>query len=199
MTTASGERTLNSRTPSAAATAATQTVEQLARSARPDSVFGQPIERGDVTVIPCCEIALGMGSGGGGASGPAPNTTEVAGGEGTGAGGGARGRPVAVIVISQGRVHVEPIVDATKVALAALTTGGFMAFWLARMAGTAQSRRMMQMQQMMRLMLLRRMMQRRRMRRMMRMFRLMRMRPAAPEARRLAMNRRASRRMASAR
>lgn len=51
------------------------------------------------------------------------------GGEGVGGGGGgfSTGRPVAAISIGPDGVHVEPIVDATKVALAFFTTLGAMA------------------------------------------------------------------------
>ena len=51
------------------------------------------------------------------------------GGQGVGGGGGgfSTGRPVAAISIGPDGVHVEPIVDATKVALAFFTTLGAMA------------------------------------------------------------------------
>lgn len=148
MSTMMGTRATDGR----AMQAVDQTLDRVARTARPDVVFGQPIERGDATIIPCCEIALGMGMGSGSGTSPTPTqrdtgreTTgerEAAGagsGEGVGAGGGARGRPVAVIVIAHGTVRVEPVVDATRVALAALTTAGFMAFWVARLVGAMRA------------------------------------------------------------
>ena len=116
-----------------AAMTADQTLDRVARAARPDVVFGQPVERGDITIIPCCEVAMGMGMGGGSGTNPATTGAETRRGEGIGAGGGASGRPVAVIVVSRGRVQVQPIVDATKVGLAALTTAGFALFWLAQL------------------------------------------------------------------
>ncbi|HEV2235993.1 MAG TPA: spore germination protein GerW family protein [Ktedonobacterales bacterium] len=120
---------------------ATETIETVGRAARPDVVFGQPIERAGVTVIPCAEIVMGIGMGGGGGTSPATAPAEPSEGQGIGAGGGMQGRPVAAIVIAEGSVRIEPIVDATKVALAALTTMGFMAFWVARLvaAGRAPS------------------------------------------------------------
>ncbi|HEY7984878.1 MAG TPA: spore germination protein GerW family protein [Ktedonobacterales bacterium] len=120
------------------AQAANQTIEAIARAARPDVVFGQPIEREGVTIIPCAEIMMGMGMGGGGGTSPATGKAEPSEGQGIGAGGGMQGRPVAAIVIAQGTVRIEPIVDATKVALAALTTMGFMAFWVARLVATGR-------------------------------------------------------------
>jgi uncharacterized spore protein YtfJ len=124
-----------------AAMTADQTLDRVARAARPDVVFGQPVERGDTTIIPCCEVALGMGMGGGSGTNPVVMGTgpDIRRGEGIGAGGGTAGRPVAVIVLSRnGQVQVQPIVDATKVALAALTTAGFMLFWLAQLRRTAR-------------------------------------------------------------
>lgn len=84
-----------------------------------------------------------MGLGGGGGTGPAAQsqgTGEAAGtqgtvrGEGYGGGGGGRGRPVAVIVVAADGVRVQPVLDVTRLALAGMTTGAFMAFWLARLA-----------------------------------------------------------------
>lgn len=136
MSTSIGERTVDGY----AAKAADQMMERLGRAAQPDAVFGQPFERGDTIIIPCCEIALGLGGGGGSGTAQVPEKQEKSVGEGMGAGGGARGRPVAAIVISRGTVRVEPIVDATKVALAALTTAGFIGFWLLRLTGGTRAR-----------------------------------------------------------
>jgi uncharacterized spore protein YtfJ len=136
MSAVTGERAINGYSGQTAQ----GTIESVARAARPDTVFGQPIEREGITIIPCAEIVMGMGMGGGAGSGPTTEQAEKAGGEGIGAGGGAQARPVAAIVIAQGNVRVEPIVDATKVALAALTTVGFMTFWIARLVGTAAVR-----------------------------------------------------------
>ena len=54
---------------------------------------------------------------------PGPDT-----GTGVGGGGGGRtlARPVAIIIMDAEGVRVEPVVDPTKIALAALTTAGFM-------------------------------------------------------------------------
>jgi uncharacterized spore protein YtfJ len=132
--TATGERAANTISMQSL----NQTIDTIWNATRPSLVFGQPIERGNVTIIPCCEIAMGMGLGGGSGTSPATEKAEKAGGEGFGTGGGVRGRPVATIVITADDVRVEPIVDATKVALAALTTAGFMAFWVARLLGAAR-------------------------------------------------------------
>ncbi len=114
--------------------AAEQSVEKvmsrLFDTARVDAVFGQPVERGNATVITCSEVSVGFGFGSGG--GPVNEKGNQVGG-GAGAGGGARGRPIAAIVITQDGVRVEPIMDLTKVALAGMTTGAFMLVWLLRL------------------------------------------------------------------
>ena len=107
-----------------------QALSRLVATARADSVFGQPVERGDTTVIPCSEIFVGLGMGSG--SGPIDEKGNAIGG-GSGGGGGARGRPVAAIVITNDGVRVEPIFDITKIVLASLTTGAFMLFWIGRL------------------------------------------------------------------
>lgn len=58
-------------------------------------------------------------------------------GGGGGGGGGATGRPVAVISISEDGVQVEPVVDATKIALAFFTALGSMFFMLTKMRKAA--------------------------------------------------------------
>ena len=60
-----------------------QAFSQLVTTARADTVFGQPVERGDTTVIPCSEFAIGMGMGSG--SGP---VDEKGNATGSGSGGG---------------------------------------------------------------------------------------------------------------
>jgi hypothetical protein len=51
----------------------------------------------------------------------------------------AKGRPVAAIVVTPDAVYVEPVVDATKIALAGLTTGAFIIYWLFRLLRSTAS------------------------------------------------------------
>jgi uncharacterized spore protein YtfJ len=107
-----------------------QVLGRVVTAARADTIFGQPVERGDTTVIPCSEVAIGLGMGSG--SGPVDEKGNQTGG-GSGGGAGARGRPVAAIVITKEGVRVEPIFDLTRIVLASLTTGAFMLFWVGRL------------------------------------------------------------------
>lgn len=128
-------------------------LRRMIESVRPESIFGAPIDREGVTIIPCAEVMTGFGMGGGSGFAPATtqNTHEAAGantpatgfssGGGIGGGGGAQGRPVAAVVISQGRARVLPIVDATKFMIAGLTTLGFVTFWLSQTFARSQTRR----------------------------------------------------------
>jgi uncharacterized spore protein YtfJ len=59
-------------------------------------------------------------------------------GGGGGGGGGASGRPVAIISVSEEGVQVEPVVDATKIALAFFTALGSMFFMLTKMRKAAE-------------------------------------------------------------
>lgn len=97
-------------------------------------VFGEPIQVGDNLIIPAAEILAAYGYGFGGGYGE-EGKAEVNRGGGGGGGGGGRtfSRPVAVIVASPEGVRVEPVIDRTKIALAALTAAGFVAGMLMRM------------------------------------------------------------------
>jgi uncharacterized spore protein YtfJ len=113
------------------------TLEKFIEIADVGRVFGAPIRRGDVTVIPTAEVLAGLGFGmgyGGGTTPAEDGETEQRGGGGGGGGGGRiLSRPVAVIVVDPSGVRVEPIVDQTKIGLAALTAAGFILTTLFRM------------------------------------------------------------------
>jgi uncharacterized spore protein YtfJ len=118
-------------------------MEKLLAAARPSAVFGAPVVSGSYTVITSSEVTAGggFGYGVGGGSAPASSSDQTpseeqansGGGGGLGGGGGSSGRPVAAIIIGPEGVRVEPVVDVTKIALAAFTTAGAMLMMLGRM------------------------------------------------------------------
>jgi uncharacterized spore protein YtfJ len=59
--------------------------------------------------------------------------SQVGGGSGGGGGGRVLSRPVAIIVSSPEGVYIEPVIDVTKIALAALTAAGFMVGMVTKM------------------------------------------------------------------
>ncbi len=112
---------------------AERTLDRFLATADVDKVFGEPIRQGETTIVPAAEMITGMGFGFGFGRGSdsSDEPTHEGGGGGGGGGGSVLARPVAVVVASPEGVRVEPVVDVTKVALAALTAGGFMlATWL---------------------------------------------------------------------
>ena len=68
-------------------------------------VYGTPIEKDGLTIIPAASIAGGGGGGGGPAN------------AGGGVGYGVRARPVGAFVIKDGEVRWEPAIDATRLGL----------------------------------------------------------------------------------
>lgn len=115
-------------------------LERLYEAASPEAVFSEPVTVDDRVVITASEVNVGLGAGygmGGGSeqaetSEEDPSVESGIGGGG-GGGGGASGRPVAVISIGKDGVVVEPILDATKVALAFFTALGSMFLMFSRM------------------------------------------------------------------
>ncbi len=102
------------------------TLDTYLSTADVDSVYGEPYEKDGNVIIPAAEIVAGFGFGIGSGQGKDKDTAEQMGGSGGGGGGQIFSRPVAVIIASSEGVRIEPVVDITKIALAALTAGAFM-------------------------------------------------------------------------
>lgn len=142
-------------------------LDKLIATARPNAVFGQSVTAGDYTLITATEVSCGMGVGFGGGgtqsedeglksrhdAAPIDIDTDEglksrhdvkpeapAGGYGVGGGGGgfSTGRPVAAISLGPDGVHVEPVVDVTKIGLAFFTTLGAMALMVSKMRQSAR-------------------------------------------------------------
>lgn len=116
-----------------------KTVEKLAELARPHGVYSAPVVSGAYTVITASEVFGGGGFGFGSApsSGEQPTTAgagEPGGGAGGGGGGGFYARPVASIVIGPDGVKIQPIADATKIAIAAMSVWAGVAVMALRIA-----------------------------------------------------------------
>jgi uncharacterized spore protein YtfJ len=139
MTLAESSEENNEGFPGIAANMIESTLEKHISIADVSSVYGKPIKEGDKVIIPAAEVLAFTAFGVGG--GIAPTTPEddpsgkptIASGGGGGGGGRVFARPAAVIIVSPEGVRVEPVIDITKIALAAFTTAGFMAAMVARM------------------------------------------------------------------
>ena len=93
-----------------------------------DRVYGEPLAKGNLTIIPTAEVLTVMAFGAGFGVGPSDESEDEGDSSGGGGGGGGKtlARPTAVVVVSPEGVYVEPVVDRTKVLLAAITALGFM-------------------------------------------------------------------------
>ena len=118
--------------PDALVTAVQRPLEKFMEAARVEAVVGAPIKHGDSLVIPTAEVFNAMGFGMG--AGQVKDEDDTGRGGGGGGGGQALSRPVAVIVMSPTGVRVEPVVDVTKIALAAFTAAGFIGAMVWRMS-----------------------------------------------------------------
>jgi uncharacterized spore protein YtfJ len=90
--------------------------ERLGGRASVSNVFGEPVTRGDVTVIPVARVTIGLGGGSGRERGAAKS------GEGLGAGGGVLARPAGFIEIRDGKAVFVPIRDQRAETLRGITT-----------------------------------------------------------------------------
>jgi uncharacterized spore protein YtfJ len=118
--------------PSPATESRRFSVERLAaiigEAVRAKAVFGDPVERDGVTVIPVAHARWGFGGGGGGGG-----KGDEGGGGGGGGGGGAVVRPVGYIEIRDGKTEFRPIRDRSA-DLKALAAGGVLGLMVLRKA-----------------------------------------------------------------
>lgn len=114
-------------------------IEELFEKLRVDTVFGSPIQEGDVTIIPVAEVGIGFGFGSG--SAPMPEDkgiepeeegTESDSGIGEGAAGGGKATPRGYIKITSEGVAFESTADENRVALAGIAMTAWAIFWIAK-------------------------------------------------------------------
>lgn len=98
-------------------------IAKLETVSKSDAVVGEPIELGEVTIVPLTRLSIGMGVGGGEGEGegfgPHGHGREIRAakakskgkGVGGGSGGGATLRPVGVAIFTKEGVEVLPIAD----------------------------------------------------------------------------------------
>lgn len=78
---------------------------QLEKFLKTETVVGEPMIIGDVTIVPLITVSFGCGMGGG--SGKDPEKSEE--GSGSGIGAGAKISPDSVLVINKGEVTMMPV------------------------------------------------------------------------------------------
>ncbi|MHA7629926.1 spore germination protein GerW family protein [Corallococcus sp. M7] len=91
-------------------------IDRTRESISARSVFGQPIQQGEVTVIPVAHVR--GGGGGGGGEGPVQEGNSKEGtGHGEGTGFGLSARPAGAFVIRKDKVSWLPVVEPTRILL----------------------------------------------------------------------------------
>ncbi len=108
-----------------------KTVDTFLSTANVNAVYSKPIRQGDIMVITAAETFSVLGFGVGEGSGQQGD--QKGGGAGGGGGGQAFSRPVAVVVCTPEGVSIQPVMDRTKLWMAALTAIGFMMTTISRM------------------------------------------------------------------
>lgn len=101
-------------------------LEALMAAVGVETIFGDPITAGERVLIPVAETAIGGGAGFGRGPGSEGQALALRPGGG-GAGGGANTRPVAVIVVTDDEVRVQPVIDVGKLALTGIASS--VAIW----------------------------------------------------------------------
>ena len=98
------------------------------------TVFGDPMEVHGRTIIPVAKVRFGFGMGMGRGKRSEDETPDDDHHRATGGGGGGAAviRPLAVIEISEGRTKVTPIMDVTRMSLAAIALAAWAIFWISR-------------------------------------------------------------------
>jgi uncharacterized spore protein YtfJ len=114
------------------------TFDEFLSNANVNAVYSKPVRQGDTVVITAAEVFSGFGFGIGEGSGMQGD--QKGGGSGGGGGGQTFARPVAVVVCTPNGVSVQPIMDRTKLWMAALTAAGFMLTTLSKMRRPPRSR-----------------------------------------------------------
>jgi len=93
-------------------------LEEIERVLTSKTVVGEPMTFEGNTLVPLVRIAFGFGVGGGAGGGMGKDEKSKGEGSGGAAAGGAWIKPVAVIVINEDGVKIEPITGATGSVLA---------------------------------------------------------------------------------
>jgi uncharacterized spore protein YtfJ len=86
-------------------------------------VFGEPVEKGDIVVIPVAQVA------GGGGGGTAPDE-DAGGAESSGSGFGGMARPAGVYVVRADGVEWQPALDITRLGIAGIALAALIALTL---------------------------------------------------------------------
>ena len=114
-------------------------VDEMVHRMNATAVFGEPVQQGDVTLIPVASVTYGFGTGQGWGRGKSEDApAEAPMGEGGGGGGGGAGmaRPLGFIRIDEKGARWEPTMDMTRVSVGGMLLAGWIVFWVMKMIRT---------------------------------------------------------------
>lgn len=114
-------------------------ISQVHDKAAARTVFGDPVHVNGRTIIPIARVHYGFGFGLGRNTEKEREEEEAS--VGGGGGGGLSIRPVAVLEISEKETRVRPIIDMTRMALAAMALIAWNVFWVTYTARAAVRKR----------------------------------------------------------
>ncbi len=95
-------------------------VESLGGTASAQAVFGAPVEKDGVTIVPVARVRYGVGGGGGRGRGGKKRDADSADQVGYGHGGGVQAAPVGYIELRGGETNYKRIADPTRTMAVAL-------------------------------------------------------------------------------
>ncbi len=116
----------------------TKPIEEAIKSFDVRRIFGEPVANGGATIIPVAEFQFGFGYGYGGGDGPGVEAGSRSVGYGGGGGAGGKASPAGHIIIEDGHVRYEPIINRERVALAALAVGASAFVWARKIIKVAR-------------------------------------------------------------
>lgn len=117
-------------------------IDEMLGRMNPNAVFGEPIQQGDVTLIPVASVTYGFGSGQGwgrGKAEDAPADAPMGEGGGVGGGGGGMAKPLGYIKIDANGARWEPTVDPSRIVVGGMLLAGWIVFWVMKMLRTVAS------------------------------------------------------------
>lgn len=106
---------------------AAQILERVRKTARVETVYGEPREVAGRTVIPVALVAYVFGGGGGVGLKPSDDGAEEKAGMGSGGGGAVRVQPVGVLEVTEDETRFVPVIDWSRIISLALT---FFGLWM---------------------------------------------------------------------
>ena len=108
--------------------------EKIQKNANAKAIFGEPYEKGNLTVIPVARVSIwGCGGGGSDKSNSDDQIKEKSPGKGMGLGLQVKAHPVGYIEIDDKGAHFEEIIEQKRIIMSKFALGAFAIFSFTRL------------------------------------------------------------------